>query len=129
MVTVRDQESGSLLPKWNAFIQADITGDYDRKRDVLYICKVSAEDKPAVSVDVSGEFWLRVDPETSEIVGIEIEDFKAIFLEKHPEVARPWHQAERGIRPRPERKSPVLTLIVEFLKEIFSSQPRQLGFT
>jgi len=46
--------------------------------------------RPATSFDLEGEIWIRLDPETSEIVGLEIEDFEAIFLRKHPEVAQAW---------------------------------------
>ena len=40
------------------------------------------ENKPAISHDIEGEFWLRIVPDTNEIIGIEIEDFKH-FLKKY----------------------------------------------
>jgi uncharacterized protein YuzE len=55
---------------------------YDAKLDVLYAH--SKDNRPAVSIDCDGEFWIRVDSNTGEIFGIEIEDFKKIFLKKHP---------------------------------------------
>lgn len=53
---------------------------YNKANDSLMI--LWAENKPAVNHDVDGEFWLRIVPDTNEIIGIEIEDFKA-FSKKH----------------------------------------------
>ncbi len=53
---------------------------YNKEADSLMI--LWAENRPAVSKDVDGEFWLRVDPKTNEIIGIEIEDFKS-FIKRH----------------------------------------------
>jgi len=50
--------------------------------------------RPAVSIDCDGEFWIRVDPSTGEIVGLEIEDFESVFLKKHPELQRTWQEAK-----------------------------------
>src|SRR5574341_835590 len=80
---------------WKRFIDSPRSGRYDRKRDVLFIAISGTERSPAASIDIAGEFWLRVTPDTSEIVGIEIEDFRRIFLAKNPEIARIWRQAAR----------------------------------
>ena len=53
---------------------------YNKEADSLLI--LWAENRPAVSSDVNGEFWLRIIPETNEIIGIEIEDFES-FVKKH----------------------------------------------
>jgi uncharacterized protein YuzE len=119
-----------LIVSWNSFLKSQPVGDYDRKRDTLYICQKDAVDRPARSFDVDGEFWLRLDSETNEVVGIEIEDFKSIFLQKHPELARVWKEAERTHRlfwqGHPERKQDLLSLLVESLKELFQAHPRQM---
>ncbi len=60
--------------------------EYNSKRDILLI--YSEEDRPAVSIDCNGEYWIRVDPQNGEIVGIEIEDFKKVFLKKHPGITK-----------------------------------------
>lgn len=78
--------------RWKSFTESELVGNYDRKRDVLYICQRSAQHEPAVSLDIDGDFWLRIDPKTGDVVGIEIEDFRTIFLEKFPEVAHIWKQ-------------------------------------
>ena len=59
---------------------------YNEKLDILSMH--FKENRPAVSVDLAGEIWVRIDVQTGEILGIEIEDFKNIFLKKHPEIAK-----------------------------------------
>ena len=56
---------------------------YNRKLDILTMQPDNPP--PAVAVDWNGEFWLLVNPVNGEVVGVEIEDFKAVFLKKHPE--------------------------------------------
>jgi len=58
--------------------------EYDMERDILLL--QSKKRCPAISIDVDGEMWFRVDPSTGEIVGLEIEDFREVFLKKHPEI-------------------------------------------
>jgi len=53
---------------------------YDKYSDTLFIW--FGENRPAISADCDGDFWIRKDPQTKEIIGIEIEDFKAHFLKK-----------------------------------------------
>lgn len=47
---------------------------YDEAADVLYISIGSA--RPAVAVETNNGALMRVDPETDELVGITIPDFK-----------------------------------------------------
>lgn len=53
---------------------------YDEAADVLYISLGSA--KPAVAVETSDGDLMRVDPETDELVGITVLDFKEKHLER-----------------------------------------------
>ena len=55
---------------------------------------------PDATPTVDGEFWLRADPETGEVCGVEIEDFEAVYLKKHPELAVIWSEAEGHERPQ-----------------------------
>lgn len=59
----------------------DYDSVYDEKSDILLI--QTSEQRHLVSVDCGGEFWMRVDPDTGEIFGVEIEAFKKVFLKKH----------------------------------------------
>ena len=70
------------------------TPEYDAETDTLFL----SPDNPrvATSVDCAGELWIRVDPESGEIVGVEIEDFEGVFIKNHPDVAAAW----RKVRPR-----------------------------
>jgi len=54
---------------------------YDKRSDTLFIW--FEENRPAISEDCDGDFWIRRDPLTGETLGIEIEDFKAHFLKKY----------------------------------------------
>ena len=52
-----------------------------------------AENRPATSVDtdVEGELLIRYDPETGDVIGVEIEGFERLFVGKHhPELADGW---------------------------------------
>ncbi|MFC1980341.1 DUF2283 domain-containing protein [Chloroflexota bacterium] len=65
-------------------LEFDVT--YDKATDILFM--QTKENRPAISIDCDGEYWIRVDPQSGEILGIEIEDFKSVFLKKHPELAK-----------------------------------------
>lgn len=58
--------------------------NYDKDTDILFIH--TEEDRPAISIDCDGDYWIRIDPDSGEILGIEIENFKSVFLKKHPEL-------------------------------------------
>jgi hypothetical protein len=60
--------------------------DYNKKRDILFM--QIKNPPPAISVDCGGIFWIRVNPENKEIVGIEIEGYRKIFLKRHYELER-----------------------------------------
>ena len=59
---------------------------YNKKTDTLLMQRET--DIPAISVDCDGDYWLRVNPKTGEIVGVEIEGFKKVFLKKHPKTLK-----------------------------------------
>ena len=61
---------------------------YDRQRDRFVV--VLAAPRPADSIERDEGVVLRVDPETSELVGIEIYDFRRTFVKAHPEARAAW---------------------------------------
>jgi uncharacterized protein YuzE len=59
---------------------------YDKEIDSLII--QPKKPVPAISIDWDGDFWVRVNPLSGEIVGIEIENYKQFFAKKyHPLLA------------------------------------------
>lgn len=57
---------------------------YNAKRDILFLQVKNPP--PAISFDCKGLFWVRVNPLTGEVVGIEIEDYRKVFLKKYREL-------------------------------------------
>ena len=53
---------------------------------------------PAIAVNSGSGIWVRVIPRTGEIVGIEIEEFKRVFLKKYPEFLRDEDEVESVAR-------------------------------
>ena len=67
---------------------------YDVQMDVLYVR--SEPPPPALSLPVGQCIWLRYDPETLEIVGMEVEAFEKTFLVQNPDLNDGWEQ----LKPR-----------------------------
>jgi uncharacterized protein YuzE len=102
---------------------------YHDDEDVLFIR--SDPPRPATSFDVEGELWVRFDTETGEIVGFEIEDFEAIFLKKHPEIAQAWAEAKPLCRRKTKKKGTnrtwesFLLIILDFFLSFLRDNPQQ----
>jgi hypothetical protein len=62
-----------------------------------FILRPSGKSIPAVSIDIEGEWYLRINPDTGEIVGVEIEDFEKYFIKKYPEFGVIWKQAKKSV--------------------------------
>jgi len=110
---------------------------YHKDIDTLFFR--GAERRPAASIDWNGEIWIRIDPISGEVVGMEIEDFEAVFLKKHPEIAVAWYESRpagrrfMGIR-RPKDSEKVVSepfgrIVVNFLMVFFHSTPFQVGLS
>jgi hypothetical protein len=90
---------------------------------------------PATSFDWDGELWLRVNAQTGDIVGLEIDNFESVFLKKHPEVAKVWKEAKSHcIHKKIEMRDDdicesFLRMILEFLSDIFQNVPQQARFS
>lgn len=63
------------------------SAEYNEAEDTLYLR--TGDPRPATSVDLDGEVWARVDPATGDVVGFDIEGFRAVFIPHHPALARP----------------------------------------
>ncbi len=105
---------------------------YHEDEDTFFLRPEKAH--PATSVDWDGEFWIRVDPENGEVVGLEVEDFEAVFLKKHPELAIAWKEAKPlCCRNRPHKYEETtlegfLRIILEFLRTFLRENPQQASF-
>jgi len=80
---------------------------------------------PAISVDCDGDLYLRVNPQTREIVGVEIEDFETYFIVKYPAFAPIWKDTKNMIkrnRLENETLTAFLTIVQELLSELVNKQ-------
>lgn len=118
---------GSLAKRVSSFVCV-----YHKDEDTFFLR--TEPPLPAVSMDWDGELWIRIEPNTGEIVGIEIDNFEAIFLEKHPELAKAWSQV-KPLCTRKHRKESqndwdvFIRIIVNFLSKLFRDNPLQTSFS
>jgi hypothetical protein len=103
---------------------------YHPEQDTFFVRPV----KPiaATSFDFGGELWLRLNPETGEIVGIEIENFESVFLKKYPALAKIWkdakpHCVRRKIRTRDDESmcESFISIMIDLLSGFFKDKPQQ----
>lgn len=94
---------------------------YDHRRDILTLSLMPAQ--PAVSTDVGGEGWVRIIPGTGEVVGLEVEDFRSIFLQHHSDLAVSWEKAATA----PPRQAGSKQLRRAFLEQITGYFARALA--
>jgi hypothetical protein len=120
----------ALSPQWEAFVNERTTleAKYNRRSDTLLIRRSASLEKSALSLDVRGEYLLRVDPETYEVLGIEIEDFVNHFIPTHPEFRLALEQAHEKLSGKHALQPSLVSYIVERLLELFRAHPRQLSF-
>ena len=92
---------------------------YDRDGDMLIIRLGSS--RPATSVHIAGELWLRMDPVAGDVTGFEIEDFEAVFLKRHPTLGVIWSEigADTQAQPSPHSDS----LFIERILKLFNTLP------
>ncbi len=61
--------------------------DYDAATDTLFFRRAVA---PAASLNIDGELWLRVNPDSGEVYGFEVEAFANDFIKRHRDILRIW---------------------------------------
>ena len=105
---------------------------YDEDEDVFFARPHMP--RPATSLDWEGEIWVRMDVNTGEIVGLEIDDFENVFLKKHPNLAKAWQEAKplccqkRTNKYEDESWASFLRIIYAFFCEFFNDNPIQSAF-
>jgi hypothetical protein len=102
---------------------------YRKDIDVFYLR--SEPNRPATSYDLSGLIWLRIDIETGDIVGVQIDDFESVFLKKYPKLAKAWKEAkplyaQKTNKHEGDSKESFLLIIINLLKSLFVDCPQQL---
>ena len=74
-------------PHWLKHVQNETSDfQYDREADILYVAFGPRREAVSVPLDIPGdEVYLRVSPDTYEITGYDIFNFRANYLKNHPE--------------------------------------------
>ncbi len=94
---------------------------YNSDEDVLYL--KDDNNVPAVSYDWNGEIWVRFEPVSRKVIGLEIEDFESAFIRKHPKFAKTWKTVKlsfnRKGKPIDENNASrsFVALLVSFFEE------------
>ncbi len=104
MVAVGPGQAGAHPPIRTTYLEQATSGGnsalavcYDGRRDRFVV--VLASPRPAGSIERNDGVVLRVDPETGELVGIEIYDFRRQFVKVHPEAREAWTAWKRAHSP------------------------------
>jgi hypothetical protein len=79
-----------------------VTVSFNEKRDSLFIQLKNPP--PAISIDCDGLFWVRVNPITGDVVGIEIEGYRKVFLKRYHELESIQPSAEQPFIERISRE-------------------------
>jgi len=110
-----------------------LTPSYHPDYDTFYLRHETP--RPATSYDLEGLVWLRVDVESGEIVGLQIDDFESVFLKKYPEMAEAWQEVKPlCTRHKPKKcaqdvRESFLLIIINFILKLFRENPQQKSFT
>jgi len=110
------------MPRFEEFDPSKFGMVYDKRHDTLFIR--SAVPRPATSVDLDGEVWMRMDPLTGEILGFEIEDFVRVFLARHPDIANAWREAH-GRHHLVRQQESLVAIIINWIRQFLSVHPQQ----
>lgn len=111
------------MPRFEEFDPGKFRMVYDKRHDTLFIR--GPVPRPATSVDLDGEIWLRMDPLTGEILGFEIEDFVQVFLAKHPDIANAWREAHGRRRGAPRQEESLVAIIINWIRQFLTVHPQQ----
>ena len=102
---------------------------YCRNEDTFFVRP--DEPQPATSVDWNGELWIRVNPDTGEVLGLEIEDFESVFLKKYPDLAKAWHDLKPFCFHKNTKKGKeslletFIRILVQFVSDLLRNDPKQ----
>ena len=101
IASIRSPEMDTL--KWDELRILAFQFAYDQERDTLFLREEPK--RAAVSLPMGQDAWVRYDPQTLEIVGVEVEDFEKVFLVHHPELRATWERVRPHVTKRRSRHS------------------------
>lgn len=87
MAVTEPRASHPIVPRLDDLAENQVQVAYDRRSDTLSVSLVG-DPHPAYNAYVDDDTMLRVDPETDEVVGIEIEQFLHRLLQPLSEHVR-----------------------------------------
>jgi hypothetical protein len=96
----------------------DIWANYDPETDSMIIY-VTGEPVPGVQVYLNNDFYVIVDPNSSDIVGFYIEAWETRYVSMHKEVSESWEKVRESI-PDEIGWSHLLRMVALWLVLIFS---------
>ena len=67
----------------------EITADYDKAIDTMFL-NVDAPEGLRSTCYIADGVHIVYDPETNQVVGFRIEDWRTVFLRRHPDLQRIW---------------------------------------
>jgi len=132
MATMTTDQPRSLWPNNERWRSGNLRLDYDRKADVLYIFALPVE--PAGSFNIGAgdktdnaenEVFLLVKGPTGEIVGVQIDNFRTVWANAHPNIRA---TARRVTHPTLSKISGLWGATMDNLtKDILSDVNRESG--
>ena len=81
MAVTRSRAIVPKVPTLDELDEAEIALDYDRATDTLAVT-FTGSSRPAITHYADDDTIYRLDPETAEVIGLEIEDFLARLLRR-----------------------------------------------
>jgi uncharacterized protein YuzE len=90
MAVTEDRSMAPKVPKLEDIAEDHVRVEYDRRSDTLWV-SLAGDPRPAYNLYVDDDTMFRIDPDTDEVVGLEIEHFlhRTLSLLPEPERADP----------------------------------------
>ncbi len=81
--------------RWRA---SNLQVRYDRKADILYVYALPIEPAGGVYVDEDDELLGLMSLKTREMIGYQVENFRSVWLKKHPEAQAAFRSVNSPVR-------------------------------
>lgn len=102
------------------FLERDrLTLNYERSLDTLYVRPKSGA-LPGISAYIADGIYVRYDPETARVVGLQIEAFEKNFIRIYPEIEEAWDDIKQRYR-KPSKISQIIDALLAILRQFFEN--------